>query len=178
MACDITKGMLELECKNAVSGYKAVYLANYDNYGMTASSTDTGHIISGLGSLSVVYKYELKNSGNTLAQTSASSRDNGTTLYTQTLTFILTKIDKLKEYQVKMMIYGRPLIFVELNTGQIVLLGKNHGCEVSSANGVGGTLDSLNGYTLTAVGTEPEPIYYLEPAAITALNALVSPATI
>lgn len=178
MACDVTKGALELSCKNGVSGYKAIYLANYAEYGLTSSSTTAGHIVSGLGTLSTVYKYELKNTTNVLDQQSAGNRDNGTTKFTQTLTFVLNKIDKEKEYQVKMMCYGRPLLFVELNSGEVVLLGKEHGCEITSKSGVAGTMDGMNGYTLTAIAEEREPMFFLEPATITALKALTSTASV
>ena len=75
MACDITKGKALLTCKDAVSGLKAVYIANYDNYDYTVSSTQAGHLLTDLGDLDVVYKFELKNSGNTFNQDITSSRD-------------------------------------------------------------------------------------------------------
>lgn len=174
MACDITKGKNLLVCKDAVSGLKAIYIANYDNFDFVTSSTDAGHILTDLGSLTDVFKYELKNSGNTFNQDITSSRENGTTFFNQVLNFILTKITKEMEFQVKMMAWGRPLIFVEANSGQIFLMGAEHGCEISGKSEIQGTLDSLNGYTLTATAQEKEPIWYLDDTSKTALTALVS----
>ena len=78
------------------------------------------------------------------------------------------------EFQIKMLAFSRPQIFVEMNSGQIFLMGKEHGCEIAGNSAVGGTMDSLNGYTLTATGMEKDPIYYLGTASVAALPALVS----
>ena len=115
MSCDISRGKNVIECKNGVSGLKAIYLANYDDYGFVTVSNASGHTLTDLGALDTVYKYELKNSGNVFSQDGTSSRDNGTTLFTQNLTYILTKLTKTMEFQVKMMAWGRPQIFVETN---------------------------------------------------------------
>lgn len=172
--CDITKGQLGLACKNTVSGIKAIYIANYDEYNYLTSSTSAGHILTDLGDLTEVFKFDLKNSGNTFNQEINSNRDNGTTLFNQVMTFVLTKLNKEMEFQVKLMAWGRPQIFVEMNSGQVFLMGIENGCEITGNGAVGGTLDSLNGYTLTATATEPAPIYYLEAATITALKVLIS----
>jgi len=174
MACDITKGKNLLTCKDAVSGLKAIYVANYDEYGFTTSSTDAGHLLTDLGSLTDVYKFELKNSGNTFNQDITSSRDNGTTFFNQTINFVLTKLSAEMEFQIKMLAWGRPQIFVEANSGQFFLMGEKHGCEISGKSEVQGTMDSLNGYTLTAVAMEKDPIWYLTGSMSTALIALVS----
>jgi hypothetical protein len=178
MACDITKGKGLLACKDAVSGLKAIYVANFDEYTFTTSSTDAGHLLTNLGDLDVVYKFELKNSGNTFTQDITSSRDNGTTFFNQTLNFVLTKLSAEMEFQIKMLAWGRPQIFVEANSGQYFLMGKEHGCEISGNSQIQGTMDSLNGYTLTAVGMEKEPIWYLTGSASTALGALVATASV
>lgn len=176
MSCDISRGKNVIECKNGVSGLKAIYMANYDDYGYITESNVSGHTLSDLGALDTVYKYELKNSGNVFSQDGASSRDNGTTFFTQNLTFILTKLTKEMEFQVKMMAWGRPQIFVETNAGDMFLMGIEHGCEISTNSAIGGTMDSLNGYTMTAVAMEKEPIFYLTPDAIVDLKSgLVSP---
>ena len=171
--CDISKGKNQ-PCKNAVSGIKAMYMANFNEYGFTTSSTTAGHILSDLGTLTEVFKFELKNSGNTFQQDINSSRENGTTFFNQVLNFTLTKLSEEMEFQVKMMAWGRPQIFIELNSGQVLLLGMEHGCEISGNGQVQGTMDSLNGYQLTATGMEKEPAFYLDTTSIAALKVLQS----
>lgn len=174
MACDLTKGKNQLVCKDAVSGLKAIYIANYDDYAFSGTSTDSGHTLTSLGTLTEVFQYELKNTANTFQQDITSSRDNGTTFFQQVVNFTLTKLSAQMEYQVKMAAYGRPQIFVEMNSGQVFLMGLEHGCEVAGNTQVGGTMDSLNGYVLTATAMEKEPIWYLDASTTAALFAMVS----
>jgi hypothetical protein len=178
MSCDITKGKIQLACKNVVGGIKAIYLANYADYNFTTVSNASGHTLTDLQDLTTVYKFELKNAGNTFEQTITSNRDNGTTSFDQVLNFVLTKLSKEMEFQMKMMVWGRPQIFVEFNTGQVILMGKDHGCEITGKNGVGGTLDSTNNYTLTATAKESDPVFYVTDSEITALKAMVSSSNI
>jgi len=178
MSCNISKGKNALVCKNAISGFKAIYLANYDEYNFVTSSTDSGNILTDLGDLTEVFKYSLKNTGNSFSQAITSNRDTGTTTFSPVLTFILTKLDKEMEYQVKMMAWGRPQVFVELSSGQIFLMGTEEGNEVAGTAQVGGAKDSLNGYTLTATGVEKDPIFYLNDVSVTALKALASASNI
>lgn len=172
--CDISKGKNLLSCKNAVSGLKAIYLANFDDYKYVTESTVSGHTLTDLGSLDEVFKFELKNSANTFQQDINSSRDNGTTFFNQVLNFTLTKLSGEMEFQVKMMAWGRPQVFVETNGGLIFLMGIEHGCEIAGNSQVQGTMDSLNGYVMTATATEPAPIFYLDDDSVTALKTLVS----
>jgi hypothetical protein len=173
--CSISKGKASLACKNVISGFKAIYMANFDEYDYVTSSTTAGHVLTDLGDLDEVFKFALKNTGNNFTQEIISSDDTGTTSFSQVLTFILTKLNSEMEFQVKMMAWGRPQIFVEMNTGQFFLMGKDNGCQVTGNSAVGGAADSLNGYTLTATASmEKDPIWYLSEDAVTALKALVS----
>ena len=174
MSCDITKGKNQLVCKDGISGLKAIYLANYDDYSFSGTSNDSGHTLTSIGSLAEVFKYELKNSANTFQQDITSNRDNGTTFFQQVVNFTLTKLSAEMEYQVKMAAYGRPFIFVEMNSGQFFLMGIEHGCEIAGNSQVGGTMDSFNGYVMSATAMEKEPIWYLNNTTIAALTALVS----
>lgn len=174
MACDVTKGKNVLECKNAVSGIKAIYVANFDDYNFVTSSTDTGHTMSDLGTLAEVFKFELKNSANNFAETTTQSRDNGTTFFNQVLTFVLNKLSSQMQFQLKMLAYGRPIIFVEGYSGEIFAIGSEFGCEIGSESTIGGNIDGMNGYTFTATAMEREPAWVLSTAAVTALLALVS----
>lgn len=180
MACDITKGKALLECKDAVSGLKAIYLANYGDFDFVPGATagaNTQEIVSITGT-DDFFKYELKNSGNTFAQDINSSRDNGTTFFNQVLNFVLTKLSAEMEFQIKMMAWGRPQIVVEANNGTFFLMGKDHGCEVAGRSEIQGTMDSLNGYTMTATAMEKDPIFYLTDTAVAFVLANVSTSNI
>jgi len=177
MACDITKGKALLQCKDTVSGLKAIYLANYGEWGFAVGTTPGANTqeITEVDGGDYFYKFELKNSGNTFQQDINSSRDNGTTFFNQVLNFILTKLSSEMEFQIKMMAWGRPQIIVEANNGTFFLIGREHGCEITGNSQLQGTLDSFNGYTMTATAMEKDPIYYLDSAAISQVLASISP---
>lgn len=180
MACDITKGKAQLECKNAVSGMKAIYLSNYGSFEFTPGTGPGASLqqIVDIDGTSDFFKYELKNSGNTFSQDITSSRDNGTTFYNQVVNFILTKLSAEMEFQIKMMAWGRPQIIIEGNDGNFILLGREHGCEISGKSEIQGTMDSLNGYTMTGTAMEKDPIFYLNDTAKTFVLANLSSSNI
>ena len=182
--CDIYRGIAELSCSDAVSGIKNLYLANFsDSYNFTTVSNATsGHSITDLGTLGTtgttgefVYKFATKNTGNNFSETSNTNTDNGTSNFSTTTTIILTKISQFKQYLMKNLVKGRPIAFLELNSGQILALGIGNGCQITYTAGVTGG-DGLNGYTLTiTTALEREPFYVLSTSAVTALKLLVSP---
>ena len=173
--CDINRGLSGLACKNAVAGIRAIYLANWDEYDMvTASGTASGHVITDLGDLTEVYKYEVKNDGNSFVETIESDRNNGTTVFNQVLTAVLTKISKQKSVQIKLLAWGRVIAFIEFNSGDFLTIGLENGAEVTGTTNVEGAITGANNYTLTFTGMEREPAYFLDEATITALKALVS----
>ena len=80
MSCDITNGRIE-QCKDSVSGLKAIYFINFDDldsddvvYDATNTDViDTWQLTSALS----IYKYELKSTANSFTTSINSSRDNG-----------------------------------------------------------------------------------------------------
>jgi hypothetical protein len=168
MACDLTLGRKE-PCKDVVGGIKNLYFVNYGDLG-TVSITDdaTGEFISNItgytgdtaGDLTC-YKYEVKGNSS-LEQTVNSSRENGTTFYEQTLNLTLKKLSKLDNKQLKLMAYGRPHVAVEDYNGNFMMVGLEHGADVSGGTVVtGAAMGDLSGYTLTLTGMETKPAVFL-----------------
>lgn len=152
MACDLTLGR-KVPCKDVVGGINKIFFVNYGALGnLTISADDELTAIS--GSSVSAYEYIVKGP-NSLEQTINSSRENGTTFFTQTLNITLTKMTKEDNKQLKLMAYGRPQIFVQDRNGNTFLCGANYGCEVTGGTAVtGGEMGDLNGYTLTFAATE------------------------
>ena len=126
MACDIGNGRIE-QCKDSVSGLKAIYIINYDklNSDSVSYETATGQEdvidfwtpIDDTVSLNL-YKYELKSTANSFTTAINTSRDNGTTFFTQTLVANLKRQDAATTKNVKLLSYGRPRIVVRTMTDQ------------------------------------------------------------
>ena len=173
MACNLTKGYT-LPCKNEIGGFRAIYLANYGSYGFTTTSTDAGHQLTDIGTLASVFKYELKNSGNSFVETINSSRDAGTTSFSQVMTAVVTGLNEDLDFQLKMMAFGRPIVFVETNGGKVIAMGITLGAELSgTSKNIEGALEGAVNATLTLTAVEPEPAFQLNASAITALKAIV-----
>jgi len=168
MACDLTLGRKE-PCKDVVGGIKNLYFVNYGDLGtVSITDNDTGEFISNItgytgdvaGNLTC-YKYEVKGNSS-LEQTVNSSRENGTTFYEQTLNLTLKKLSKLDNKQLKLMAYGRPHVAVEDYNGNFMMVGLEHGADVSGGTVVtGAAMGDLSGYTLTLTGMETKPAVFM-----------------
>ena len=172
MACDISNGRIE-QCKDSVSGLKAIYIINYDKL----NSDAVAYLSSPVGSEDVIdtwvpidtatamnlYKYELKSTTNSFTTAIESSRDNGTTFFSQTLVAALKRQDAATTKNVKLLAYGRPRIVVRTMTDQFFLMGLDQGADVSAGEiSSGANLGDFNGYSLTFLAQEELPANFID----------------
>jgi hypothetical protein len=170
---DITSG-IGVEDKNATAGFKALFVANFADYVFETTEDETdGILLTGIPSDFEVYKFPLKNVGNTYTEPTSSSRDAGTTTFNGTLTAIFTKITAKKSFQLRQMVFGRPIVFAETNGGDILAIGLRRGVEFNNTTNIEGPLDGANAYTLEGVSQEAQPAHFLDASTITALKAAV-----
>lgn len=182
MACEISHGRVE-ECKDSVSGLKAIYIINYDDLNednadfdtVTADEDDQLEFWTPVDTASALqlYKYELKSTANALNTTINASRDNGTTFFSQELVVNLKRQDVVTHKQVKLLAYGRPRIIARSMTDQFFMLGFAQGCDVSAGTiGTGASLGDFNGYQLTFTAEEELPPLFIDCADETGLVAV------
>jgi hypothetical protein len=166
MACNITAGRNEV-CKDSVGGIQGVYFINYT----TGSFTTNGNgEITAVPSGSNLYYYELKGT-SAYTETVNSSRDNGTTFFSQELTLNLKKLTNEMTTQLKLLAYGRPQIIVWTMNGDALLVGQTEGADLTAGTiQTGGALGDLYGYSLTFTGQERLPAAFLSGSSTT--NAL------
>jgi hypothetical protein len=166
MACNITAGRNEV-CKDSVGGIQGVYFINYT----TGSFTTNGNgEITAVPSGSNLYYYELKGT-SAYTETVNSSRDNGTTFFSQELTLNLKKLTNEMTTQLKLLAYGRPQIIVWTMSGDALLVGQTEGADLTAGTiQTGAALGDLYGYSLTFTGQERLPAAFLSGSSTT--NAL------
>ena len=173
MSCDITNGRIE-QCKDSVSGLKAIYFANFDDLdsdnvaydGTDGDVIDTWQPAAPLS----LYKYELKSTTNSFTTAINSSRDNGTTFFEQTLVAALKRQDFATHKNVKLLAYGRPRIIVRTMTDQFFLMGLDQGADVSAGEiSSGAALGDFNGYSLTFTAMEELPANFINVSTEAAL---------
>jgi hypothetical protein len=175
MACDITNGRIE-ECKDSVSGLKAVYFINYDDLDsddVTYDATNTDLIDTWAPASPInLYKYELKGN-NSFETTINSSRENGTTYFEQNLAIQLKRQDIATHKNVKLLAFGRPRIVVRTMTDQFFLMGLDQGGDVTGGTvSSGSALGDFNGYSLTFTAMEVSPANFLDCSTEAALATL------
>ena len=161
MSCDIAQGRTE-QCKDSIAGLDAIYFVNYGEYDPETDVTyNVGagleDLIDTMSGITTVYKFELKGT-NSYQETVNTSRENGTTFFTQELTVTLKKQDAKTHKTVKLLSYGRPHIFVRGRDNTYRIAGLFRGCDVSAATIASGTeMGDLVGYNLTFTGMENIP---------------------
>ena len=162
MACDLTAGRAEV-CKESVGGLQAVYFLNY----VTGSTfTRSGDEITAGFSGSTVYKYELKGT-SAYTETVNSSRENGTTFFSQELTLNLKKLTNEMTTELKLLAKGRPQIVVHTNAGDALLVGQNRGADLTAGSiSTGAGLGDLYGYAITMTAEEQDPAAFLSGSTV------------
>jgi len=170
MACTLTTGR-KLPCKSAFRGIKKVLFADFGaigdiTVGATKEATCTG----------TPTWFECDVKGNSSLETSVvSSRENGTTFYTQTLNLTLTYLDAKTQAELQTLAIARPYIVVEDYYGNSFLCGFENGMECTGGTVVtGAAAGDLSGFTLTFEGMEETAPYFLA-SAVTGDAAQVDP---
>ena len=164
MACNLSAGRNEV-CKDSVGGLAGVYFLNYTTGSFTKNANGE---ITAFPSASTVYYYELKGNSS-YTETVNSSRDNGTTFFSQELTLNLKKLTNEMTTQLKLMAYGRPIIAVTTMAGDTLIVGRTQGADVTAGTiQTGAALGDLYGYSVTFTGLEPLPAGFV--SGSTAIN--------
>ena len=181
MPCSLTLGRQEV-CKESIGGLQGVYFINYVTGSFTESSAQTATpmgLLTGVPSGSILYYYELKGT-SAYTETVNTSRENGTTFFSQELTLNLKKLTNEMTTQLKLMAYGRPQIIVWTNNGDALLVGEHLGADVTAGTiSTGAALGDLYGYSVTFTGMEQFPAQFLSGSTTTnALGGLTANYTI
>jgi hypothetical protein len=162
MSCNLTLGRQEV-CKESVGGLQGVYFLNYpsSSYDPTFTYDKATGTITSFPSGSVVYYYQLK--GNSAyTETVNSSRDNGTTFFSQALTLNLKKLTPEMTVQLRTLAYGRPVAILWTTNGEALVAGLTKGVDLTGGTiQTGAGLGDLFGYSITMTGMEPNPAAFV-----------------
>jgi len=160
--CNLSAGRQEV-CKDSVGGLQGVYFINFQSGSFTKNGS--GEITDLTGQ--TVYYYELKGT-SAYTETVNSSRENGTTFFSQETTLNLKKLTNEMTTQLKLLAYGRPQIIVWTNSGDALLVGEEHGSDLTAGTiQTGGALGDLYGYSITMTAEEKLPAAFLSGSTTT-----------
>ena len=171
MACTLTTGR-KVPCKSAFGGIKTVYFADFGELtGITIDALTKEATVTGSPTW---YEFDVKGNSS-LETTVTSSRENGTTFYTQTLNLTLTYLDAKTQAELQILAVARPYIVVQDYYGNEFLCGFENGMEVTGGTVVtGAAAGDLSGFTLTFEGMEETAPYFLA-AAVTGDSEQIDP---
>lgn len=175
MACNLSAGRNEV-CKESVGGIQGVYFINYTTGSFTKNVNGE---VTAVPSGSTLYYYELKGT-SAYTETVNTSRENGTTFFSQELVLNLKKLTNEMTTQLKLMAYGRPQIIVWTMNGDALLVGEREGADVTAGTiQTGAAMGDLYGYSVTFTGQEKLPAAFLSGSSTTsALGGLTSNYTV
>lgn len=165
MPCLLSTGR-KLPCKSAFGGIKNVFMLDYGNIDKLTFDLETcvTSIVYAEPGISKWFQFEVK--GNSSLETAVtSSRENGTTFYTQTLNLTLTYLDPCTQQELQTIAVARPYVVVEDYYGNFFLAGAENGMEVTGGTVVtGAAAGDLSGFTLVMEGMEETAPLFLKEA--------------
>ena len=170
MACALTTGR-KVPCKSAFGGIKAVYMADFP----VVATINADQTIDAFTGTVNWMQFDLKGNSS-LETTITSSRDNGTTFYTQTLNMTLTYLDNATKNELQLIAVARPVIVVEDYYGNQFLCGYENGMEVTGGTIVtGAAAGDLSGFTLVMEGLEETAPYFVDAGVVTTSQPQITP---
>tara|TARA_R110000822_G_scaffold20390_3_gene65546 strand:+ start:190 stop:735 length:546 start_codon:yes stop_codon:yes gene_type:complete len=171
MACLLTTGR-KVPCKSAFGGIKSVYFADYGS--LTAIAIDAATKEATVTGSPTWFEFDVKGNSS-LETTVTSSRENGTTFYTQTLNLTLTFLDAKTQAELQTLAIARPYVVVADYYGNEFLCGFENGMECTGGTVVtGAAAGDLSGFTLTFEGMEEAAPFFLA-ASVTGDAAQIDP---
>jgi len=163
MACNLSAGRNEV-CKDSIGGLAGVYFLNYTTSSFTKNGSGE---VTAFPSGSTVYYYQLKGT-SAYTETVNTSRENGTTFFSQELVLNLKKLTNEMTTQMKLMAYGRPQIVVHTMNGDALLVGEEEGADVTAGTiQTGAGMGDLYGYSITFTGQERLPAAFISGSTTT-----------
>ena len=162
MPCNLSAGRNEV-CKDSIGGLAGVYFLNYTTGSFTKNGAGE---VTAFPSGSTVYYYQLKGT-SAYTETVNTSRENGTTFFSQELTLNLKKLTNEMTTQLKLMSYARPQIVVHTMNGDALLVGEQEGADVTAGTiQTGAGMGDLYGYSVTLTGQEKLPAAFISGSTI------------
>lgn len=167
MPCALTTGYT-LDCRDSIGGIKEVYFMELSNVsGTTVASGTVTAIVKATGKR--FFKYEQEINTADFTEDDKYSRENGTLYFEQKLSLVFNKYTAALMQELLLLAKNRLVALVVMKDGTNRYLGYLNGLMVSEGQYTGGkAMGDRNGKTITLMGEETSPAYFVTDALITA----------
>ena len=167
MACSLSLTGRQNPCANTVGGLKKIYFSAFVEGGLTITSG----AVNGTW-----YGYDLRGASS-VETTINGSRENNSIFYTQTVNIQLPVLDSDTQDEIKLLAAARPHIVVEDYNGQQMVIGLEHGADLTGGTlATGANLGDYSGFTLTFEALEKNPPSFLTDAVTDSASSPITPA--
>jgi hypothetical protein len=165
--CNITKGRLDA-CNDSIGGIKNIYIWSYIDYRRYQIIVDDNTLTTYPNT--DVYKYELRNDGNTFDENLVFAEDG--IKYDQSINVVL-KQSFINQVETSKLIDKRIGCIVETRNGLFQIIGLYNGCRVNNSSfTTGGAKQSLNGVNLSISAQETKQAFYIDNLSSAGFNVV------
>tara|TARA_R110002049_G_scaffold91994_2_gene228672 strand:- start:790 stop:1305 length:516 start_codon:yes stop_codon:yes gene_type:complete len=155
-----------MSCKTIIGGLKNLYILGQFDKDLSADSTIANGVMTASSASNDVFQFELVSDSNTFNEENEVSRDNGTSLFNQTGTFVLKKQGASTQALLMKLSKVRTQVILEDHMGNFRLAGLEYGVDFTVGTTSGGAMADLNGYNLTFTGKELALATYIDESLI------------
>lgn len=162
MACILTG--YTIGCRDNTGGVQTLAIGPWEigttySYGTNSEITATSYATASF------YTFEQYTEQASATGEITANNEFGTIFNTQTLTFIMEKMDAATRAKFLILTQGRFRVLIKTQNGEWLLMGRLNGARLSAgSNGPGKSFSDLAGFTGVLTAIEPEPIHIIEEA--------------
>lgn len=162
MACTLVSSFA-FACRDSNGGVQEMKVKTFSSATLASGFTESSGSVTASGAALTGWKtYYCEKATAGVDEDGATNVQNGTTTYTDTLTFIFNKLQLAFRNELKTLHQSSVWIAVKDNNGTAWLFGYTRGMDLpTSKSSTGVAYEERSGYTLTFVGMEPNPMVSL-----------------
>jgi len=148
-------------CKSNAPGNVEIYIGNFS--GATSYTTDADNLITGVTSMTPVYKFEFPRNTAGFVENIQSTPVNDEISYQQVVSMVFNKRDVAKRNLMLLLAKATTVIIIKDSNGLYTLVGKEVGCDLSTGlNQSGVATGDRNGYEFEFTTESASPAAFIE----------------
>ena len=161
MACILNTGYT-IGCRDNTGGVQTLAIGPWE-LGTTYSYSIDGEILTTSYATASFYEFEQYTEQASATGEVTANNEFGTIFNTQTLTFIMEKMDAPTRAKFLILTQGRFRVLILTQNGEWLLMGRLNGARLSAGtNGPGKAFGDMAGFTGTLTAVEPEPVHIID----------------